>query len=1364
LTFDIKRTRDYLQELDFKTLFNELGWSRPKNPKPVDMVVENATYKRREIAELSGVSIFEITAQNGKIPNADVRKAIHKEISSLYHENLLIFLDWVNERHTQSLWYWVKRDGSKRYPREHLYVTGQPGDLSLSKLEAMVFDVGDFDESGDAPDVLEVANRLKKALDVERVTKRFYEDFRKEHLRFLDYIDGINDERDRRWYASVLLNRLMFIYFLQRKWFLDNGNPDYLQDKLAESRERGANLYYSQFLNLLFFEGFAKPEDERSDVARNMLGQVVYLNGGLFLLHPIEKRWPEIHIPDEAFENLLTLFSRYSWNLDDTPRGRDDEISPHVLGYIFEKYINQKSFGAYYTRPEITEYLCERTIYKLILEKISVPTIPGVTPGRHFDTVEELLMKLDARLCRDLLDILPSISILDPACGSGAFLVSAMNTLTKIYGAITGRIEYLNDSYLKEWLKKAHKEHNSLNYYIKKKIITENLFGVDIMEEGTEIAKLRLFLALVSSVQKVDDLEPLPNIDFNILPGNSLIGLLHVNEEMYNKHLAQLNLFQKRFKEVVEEKNRLIGIYKDTSKYTKDLRALRDDIQAHREDAIANLNELLLDEFKQLLVKYEQATWDTSKNTDGKPVKRALKIDDIAQLHPFHWGYEFDQVMNERGGFDIIITNPPWEILKPQAKEFFATHSKLVSKNKMRIEEFETEREKLLQNAEVRDAWLDYQSQFPYQSAYFRASQQYENQIATVNGKKQGTDINLYKLFTEQCYNLLREGGECGIVIPSGIYTDLGAKQLREMLFSQTQVTGLFCLENSRLIFEGVHRSYKIVVLTYEKGGQTQEFPAAFMRHDVAELERFPKVGALDVSVELISRLSPNSLSVMEFKDEIDVNNAEKMLKYPLLGEKPKVRWNFTLTNEFHMTNDSYLFRTSPSSNSWPLYEGKMIHQFTHLFSKPRYWIDADQGRSELTRQEVRRVEMALDGLAILQGNVSHIASRQERVSAFLETLGYPPLSPDDVCIAPDASRLAFRDVARNTDERTLIATILPPGVFTSNTLNYLTPWYFNAEEIFEHPLSIKECYEPTFPVPILAYLCGVFNSFTLDYLLRFKVTAHVNMFYLYQLPVPRLAPDNPRSIDIATRAAQLICVGPEFDELRSELLGDVNAHVATDDIERRQLQSEIDGLVAHLYGLKEDEFVHILNTFRQVEQSIKKAVMDAYHKFALEPDNLNIAELIAKGETDRVEFKEAACWNKKLNRRDDPMRDNVIQEVVAFLNSREGGIVLIGVEDDGTVVGLEDDYRAANSQKQNRDGYKLFLLDVLKNNLESNCSLLYKISFGTIQGKDVCRIDITPSTEAVYVKNGDFYIREGNRKRKLTPQETVAYTRQRWG
>ena len=146
------------------------------------------------------------------------------------------------------------------------------------------------------------------------------------------------------------------------------------------------------------------------------------------------------------------------------------------------------------------------------------------------------------------------------------------------------------------------------------------------------------------------------------------------------------------------------------------------------------------------------------------------------------------------------------------------------------------------------------------------------------------------------------------------------------------------------------------------------------------------------------------------------------------------------------------------------------------------------------------------------------------------------------------------------------------------------------------------------------------------------------------------------------------------------------------------------------------------------------------------------------------MEFKEAACWNARLNRKDDSMRDNVIQEVAAFLNSRHGGIVLIGVEDDGTVLGLNEDFKAANPQKQNRDGYQLFLLDTLKNNLSDNWSQFYKISFGMLQGKDVCRLDIAPATEPVYMKGGDFYIREGNRKRRLTPQETVAYIKQRWG
>lgn len=282
-TLDIPRTRDLLQKFDFSTLFiEELGWSRPPTRKTETWTSNGASFERRQIADLSGVVVFEITPQDGNIPDAKTRAAIHKDIAKLHHENLLIFLD---QKRTQSLWYWVKREDGKSYAREHLYVRGQPGDLFLSKLGAMVVDLGDFDDTGAVP-VVEVAARLKKSLDVEKVTKKFYREFYEQHLAFLELIQGIDDERQRRWYASVLLNRLMFIYFLQRKHFLDNGNLNYLQDKLAESRRTlGKDQFFDTFLRALFFEGFAKPEEGRSPEARRLVGNIRYLNGGLFLPH-----------------------------------------------------------------------------------------------------------------------------------------------------------------------------------------------------------------------------------------------------------------------------------------------------------------------------------------------------------------------------------------------------------------------------------------------------------------------------------------------------------------------------------------------------------------------------------------------------------------------------------------------------------------------------------------------------------------------------------------------------------------------------------------------------------------------------------------------------------------------------------------------------------------------------------------------------------------------------------------------------------------------------------------------------------------------------------------------------------------------
>ena len=125
----------------------------------------------------------------------------------------------------------------------------------------------------------------------------------------------------------------------------------------------------------------------------------------------------------------------------------------------------------------------------------------------------------------------------------------------------------------------------------------------------------------------------------------------------------------------------------------------------------------------------------------------------------------------------------------------------------------------------------------------------------------------------------------------------------------------------------------------------TSRFPAAFMRHDVEELARFPKEGALMLEVDLIKRLSPDSHSVMEFKSALDVQIAEKMLRFPLLGERMEGCWNLSLTREFDMTNDSHLFKTKPGAGRLPLYEGKMIHQFDAQFGQARYWVDEAEGR-----------------------------------------------------------------------------------------------------------------------------------------------------------------------------------------------------------------------------------------------------------------------------------------------------------------------------------------------------------------------------------------------------------------------------------
>ena len=718
-----------------------------------------------------------------------------------------------------------------------------------------------------------------------------------------------------------------------------------------------------------------------------------------------------------------------------------------------------------------------------------------------------------------------------------------MKTLIYIYSTVIGTSKFLNDRYLNDLLKTKETEHSSLNYYIKKRIISDNLYGVDIMPEAVEIAKLRLFLALVSAAQNVSDLEPLPNIDFNIMAGNSLIGLLRVDDAEYEGSRAQLNLFHKTYRQVLEEKNRLISIYRHATTYSQNLQSLREEIAENKASAIENINKILLEDFKELKIKFEQA------QISGKPIKRTLTLADIEALKPFHWGYEFDEILHQRGGFDAIITNPPWEIFKPNAREFFVQHNELAKKSKMDIKTFEKEQNKILLNPEIAETWLKYLSKFPHVSAYYRSAEQYKNQISIVNGKKSGTDINFYKLFLEQCFNLLRPNGECGIIIPSGIYTDLGTKQLREMLFVETQIDSLFGLSNERFIFEGVDHRFKFCLLTFEKGKSTESFQAAF-RINAREAIRVEKLDTflnnqdecIEISVNLIRRLSPDSLSVMEFKNQGDIRIADKMLQFPLLGKQIEGKWNLRLTAEFHMTNDSHLFKQEPGKGRLPLYEGKMIHQFTHLYAEPRYWVE---------EKEARKALLGRNGI------------------------------DNDQKFDYQCYRFAYRSIARSTDSRTFIGTILPKNVVGGHSLNVVLPIQDNRYTLF---------------------ICATLNSLFFDFALRQQVSANLTMFFIYQTPVPRLTSGDKYFWDIVQRAAKLICTAPEFDGLAQEVGLNSHREGVTDETERAQLRGELDAIIAHLYGLTEAEFAYILTTFPIVPETVKQAGLAAYRTFAASP------------------------------------------------------------------------------------------------------------------------------------------------------------------
>ncbi|MEP7286222.1 MAG: DNA methyltransferase [Chloroflexota bacterium] len=698
MSINSQQLRQHLQAFDFKHLFTEeLNWVNPTGITIPPIELDKVMYTFRPIAESGGMIVAECQASDGTIPDDAHRKKIDAHATKVAFEHIIIFTD---KSRTISRWRWVKHEkGQPDKVREHIYRQGQAGDLLMEKLSEIAFKLEELDEEGKVS-IAMVTSRVARAFDVEKVTKKFFVQFQKEHDAFLEFLKGIQDIQGRDWYASVMLNRLMFLYFVQKKGFL-NGDQNYLQTKLAESQTRGQDRFYRDFLLILFFEGLAS--EERTDAVRALLGNVPYLNGGLFLPHQIEEANSNIQLEDKAFERLFKFFDAWDWHLDDRPLHNDGEINPDVLGYIFEKYINQKQMGAYYTKEDITDYICKNTILPFLLDKIDLNVAQeigsidlyiyeAVSNEDHLPTetereytarrkrydqiiadfaagkistvndlitynldirafVEDWLRRLDAPIMlRRFYQALTELTVLDPTCGSGAFLFAAMNILEPLYdGCLKKMKEFLADPKIafqfndfKTELERVD-QHPNRHYFVFKSIIINNLYGVDIMDEAIEICKLRLFLKLVSQIDDVRRIEPLPDIDFNIRAGNTLVGFATKNEIEYD-------LFARSTLPRIEV---MAGTLKDFRK-----EQLRFDVGASR--------------LKTLKASVRQVSTEISTILD-KALMTQYGLDNpdaFRKSHkPFHWYAEFNRVM-EDGGFDVIVGNPPYVEYSKVRKEY----------------------------------------------------------------------------------------------------------------------------------------------------------------------------------------------------------------------------------------------------------------------------------------------------------------------------------------------------------------------------------------------------------------------------------------------------------------------------------------------------------------------------------------------------------------------------------------------------------------------------------------------------------------------------------------------------------------------
>ena len=776
----------------------------------------------------------------------------------------------------------------------------------------------------------------------------------------------------------------------------------------------------------------------------------------------------------------------------------------------------RKASASFYTPNEIVSFLVRRGLETVLEERRK----------KMAADVRRYKKNPSDRNRRACMDRILDLQVLDPAMGSGHFLVEALNQITEwAVGVLNSHPDHPLVSEIDNDRRDVVREQDgrgvtidqgllTADVLLKRRIMKRCIFGVDLNGLAAELARLSLWLDSFAIGM------PLTYLDHHVKQGDSTIGgwvtdIRDPKDAAMDDWLSDpvdhgsiLNEVVNAPDITVEQARASKRNHDEYKRQTAVHRIALDVMTASTIDpSVIPLKARWKDAYVRRLAKLP--------SSDKDALSARKRADELAEKYSFfHWDLDMmDAFTDKRRGFDLVVGNPPWEKPKPSKDEFFTPYDPTFRSLATNTKKNERAKE-LLKNPETAKSYAEYLQSFRERGAFYKTF------------KMQGRgDRDMWQLALERMLSLVADGGAISVVLPSQILGNIGSKDMRRRLFGM-DIAQAYVFENRKKIFP-IHSSYRFLLLTVRnRQDGPDEFPAAFYLHYLDSLkDRQKEAKKFTVcSKQKIKMASPEDLAIPEVSERAR-SLLERLSALKPLGEQSDDGWQVGFSRGFHTGNDADLFKED--GNGWPVLKGKNMHQFNHDFSTPDFTADRSDGLAVLEKKKVYR----------------------SRCRDFHKS-----------CV------IAFRRITSSTNMRTTIASILPPHRFHADSL-------YSIVLTKNHKVDFGDEYNQK-----TAYLCAVLNSTTFDFVVRAKVQMDM-------APVIKSAPSPPPSTfdgDIATAAARLTCgwrgAKKDFAAFAESFGIEPNELSPTDRIDTT---ARLDALVARAYGISKDEYRMILDSFK---------------------------------------------------------------------------------------------------------------------------------------------------------------------------------------